>query len=179
MSKETIESIKKSLAANIPSHWSAIALGSNMGDSQAILAAATAELASIPGIKLQAQSIWYSTKAVGPPQPDYINSCVILQVQMSPQDLLKTLLATEQKFGRIRQERWGPRSLDLDILLYDDLVINTPHLQIPHPRMHERAFVLVPLAEIAPDWVEPISGLTVQELVKKVDCSDVHLLKGS
>ncbi|WP_236144598.1 2-amino-4-hydroxy-6-hydroxymethyldihydropteridine diphosphokinase [Nostoc sp. CMAA1605] len=160
-------------------HKSAIALGSNIGDSLTNLAAAIAELVTIAGIELIAQSSWYRTKAVGPPQPDYINGCIILQVTMTPQQLIATLLATEQKFGRVRQERWGPRSLDLDILLYDDLIINAPNLQIPHPRMHERAFVLVPLAEIAPDWLEPVSGLTVAELVKKVDCSDVHLLKGS
>nr|WP_179051455.1 2-amino-4-hydroxy-6-hydroxymethyldihydropteridine diphosphokinase [Nostoc sp. TCL26-01] len=158
---------------------SAIALGSNLGDSLAILQAATTELAAIPGIQLDAISSWYKTKAVGPPQPDYLNGCVTLQVDMSPQQLLATLLAVEQKFGRVRQQRWGARSLDLDLLLYDDLILNTPTLQIPHPRMCDRAFVLVPLAEIAPDWVEPVSGYVIKELVKQVDCSDVHLLKGS
>lgn len=150
-----------------------------MGDSLAILQAATTELAAIPGIQLDAISSWYKTKAVGPPQPDYLNGCVTLQVDMSPQQLLATLLAVEQKFGRVRQQRWGARSLDLDLLLYDDLILNTPTLQIPHPRMCDRAFVLVPLAEIAPDWVEPVSGYVIKELVKQVDCSDVHLLKGS
>jgi 2-amino-4-hydroxy-6-hydroxymethyldihydropteridine diphosphokinase len=157
----------------------AIALGSNLGDSLAILEAATAELAAIPEIQLQAKSSWYITKAVGPPQPDYLNGCITLKVDIDAEELLKTLQALEQKFGRVRQERWGPRSLDLDLLLYDDLIIDTPNLQIPHPRMQERAFVLVPLAEIAPDWVEPISGFAIRDLVKKVDCSDVHLLKGS
>ncbi|UKP00737.1 2-amino-4-hydroxy-6-hydroxymethyldihydropteridine diphosphokinase [Nostoc sp. UHCC 0870] len=158
---------------------SALALGSNIGDSVATLEAATQALTAIPGIELEAKSSWYRTKAVGPPQPDYINACIILQVKMSPQELLDTLLATEQKFGRVRRERWGARSLDLDILLYDDLILDTPNLQIPHPRMHERAFVLVPLVEIAPDWIEPVSGLAIKQLVKKVDCSDVHLLKSS
>jgi 2-amino-4-hydroxy-6-hydroxymethyldihydropteridine diphosphokinase len=158
---------------------SALALGSNIGDSVATLEAATQALTAIPGIELEAKSSWYRTKAVGPPQPDYINACIILQVKMSPQELLDTLLAIEQKFGRVRRERWGARSLDLDILLYDDLILDTPNLQIPHPRMHERAFVLVPLLEIAPDWIEPVSGLTIKQLVKKVDCSDVHLLKSS
>ncbi|MDP5338529.1 MAG: 2-amino-4-hydroxy-6-hydroxymethyldihydropteridine diphosphokinase [Nodularia sp. (in: cyanobacteria)] len=155
---------------------SAIALGGNMGDSYQILEAAIETLAQTPGIKLQAKSSWYRTKAVGPPQPDYLNGCAILQVEMSPLLLLETLLATEQQFGRVRRERWGPRSLDLDLLLYDDLIIDTPNLQIPHPRMGERAFVLIPLAEIAPDWVEPISQRVIKELVKEVDCSDVHLL---
>lgn len=156
-----------------------IALGGNIGDSQAIFTAAIEILAKTPGIKLQAKSSWYITKAVGPPQPDYLNGCAILQVEMSPQLLLETLLATEQKFGRVRQQRWGARSLDLDLLLYDDLIMDTPNLQIPHPRMRERAFVLVPLAEIAPDWVEPISGRVIKDLLKEVDCSGVHLLESN
>lgn len=158
---------------------SAIALGGNIGDSYRILEAAMETLATTPGIKLQAKSSWYRTKAVGPPQPDYLNGCAILQVQMPPLLLLETLLATEQKFGRVRQERWGARSLDLDLLLYDDLIMDTPQLQIPHPRMRERAFVLIPLAEIAPNWVEPTSGRVIQDLVTEVDCSDVLLRKSN
>ena len=157
----------------------AIALGSNMGDSQEILAAAIATLDKTPGIILKANSHWYQTKAVGPPQPDYLNGCATIKTSMLPQVLLETLLAIEQKFGRVRQERWGPRTLDLDLLLYDDLIMDTPTLQIPHPRMRERAFVLVPLAEIAPDWVEPVSGCVIKDLLKEVNCSDVHLLMGS
>jgi 2-amino-4-hydroxy-6-hydroxymethyldihydropteridine diphosphokinase len=156
----------------------AIALGSNLGDSQAVLAAALDDLAQIPGINLEAVSSWYRTKAVGPPQPDYWNGCAILQVEISPQLLLETLLAVEQKFGRVRQEKWGPRTLDLDLLLCDDLIVDTPTLQIPHPRMRERAFVLVPLAEIAPNWIEPVSGRMIQDLLKDVDTSDVHFIDG-
>jgi 2-amino-4-hydroxy-6-hydroxymethyldihydropteridine diphosphokinase len=158
---------------------SAVALGSNMGDSQIILEAAIATLAQTPGIFLEARSHWYKTKAVGPPQPDYLNGCITLQVEMLPHELLENLLKTEQKFGRVRQERWGPRTLDLDLLLYNDLIVDTPNLQIPHPGMRDRAFVLVPLAEIASDWVEPISGCVIKELLKEVDCSDVHLLMGN
>ncbi|MBD2198149.1 MULTISPECIES: 2-amino-4-hydroxy-6-hydroxymethyldihydropteridine diphosphokinase [Calothrix] len=157
----------------------AIALGSNIGDSQEILEAAIATLANTPGIFLQAKSHWYQTAAIGPPQPDYLNGCALIKIFMLPHLLLETLLAIEQKFGRVRQERWGPRTLDLDLLLYDDLIIDTPTLQIPHPRMRERAFVLVPLAEIAPNWVEPVSGCVIKDLVKEVNCSDVHLLMGS
>lgn len=160
---------------NTPGKLSAIALGSNIGDSYKILTAAIETLAATPGIKLQAQSSWYRTKPVGPPQPDYLNGCAILQVEMSPDLLLETLLATEAKFGRVRQERWGARSLDLDLLLYDDFIIDTPQLQIPHPRMGSRGFVLVPLAEIAPHWVEPISGSMIKDIVKQVDCADVVL----
>ncbi|MCX7595790.1 MAG: 2-amino-4-hydroxy-6-hydroxymethyldihydropteridine diphosphokinase [Fischerella sp.] len=158
--------------------YSAVALGSNLGDSYAILEAAIENLAQTPGIILEARSSWYRTTAVGPPQPDYLNGCAILQVEMVPHLLLKSLLEIEKKFGRVRKERWEPRTLDLDLLLYDDLILDTPNLQIPHPRMRERAFVLIPLAEIAPDWVEPVSGQTIQELIKEVDCSQVHPLTG-
>ena len=154
----------------------AIALGSNLGDSHTILEAALETLAQTPDITLQARSSWYQTKAVGPPQPDYLNGCALLHVQTPPQMLLKTLLLIEAKFGRLRRERWGPRSLDLDLLLYDDLVLDTPTLQLPHPRMNDRAFVLVPLAEIAPNWIEPVSGKAIAELVQAVDCSGVHRL---
>lgn len=157
----------------------AIALGSNLGDSCAILEAAIETLAHTPGILVTAKSSWYKTKAVGPVQPDYVNGCVTLQALMPPQPLLETLLKIEQKFGRIRQERWGPRTLDLDLLLYDDLILQTPTLEIPHPRMRERAFVLVPLAEIAPNWLDPVSRCVIKDLVKQVDCSDVHLLLGN
>ncbi len=152
---------------------SAIALGSNLGDSLDILQSAVQLLDQTPGIELLARSSWYRTKAVGPPQPDYLNGCVLLQVQMSPQQLLATLLEIEAKFGRVRQERWGPRTLDLDLLLFDDVVLHSPHLQIPHPRMRERAFVLVPLAEIAPNWLEPVSGKSIAQLVRQVDASEV------
>jgi 2-amino-4-hydroxy-6-hydroxymethyldihydropteridine diphosphokinase len=154
----------------------AIALGSNIGNCQAILEGALAALSQIPAITIQAQSSWYRTKAVGPTQPDYLNSCATLLVQMSPQDLLENLLAIEQQFGRVRQEHWGPRTLDLDLLLYDDLILDQPNLQIPHPRMTQRAFVLVPLVEIAPNWIDPRSQRTIQDLLLEVDISDVHLL---
>ncbi len=155
----------------------AIALGSNMGNSRAILSSALETLAQTPGITLQARSSWYQTQAVGPPQPDYINGCALLHVQIPPQLLLERLLLIEDQFGRVRSLRWGPRSLDLDILLYNDLILDTPTLVLPHPRMGERAFVLIPLAEIAPNWVEPVSGKVIAELAQAVDCSGVRRLK--
>ncbi len=152
----------------------AIALGSNLGDSQGILTAALQLLAATPGIAVQKVSSWYKTKPVGGiPQPDYLNSCALLQVQILPQQLLKTLLAVEAKFGRVRKERWDARSIDLDLLLYEDLILDIPQLQLPHPRMNDRAFVLVPLAEIAPNWIEPVSGLAIAQLVQAVNCSGV------
>lgn len=153
---------------------SAIALGSNLGDSRAILEAALETLATTPDIILRARSSLYQTKAIGPPQPDYINGCALLEVQLTPQLLLETLLGIEAKFGRVRSLRWGPRLLDLDLLLYDDLILDTPTLVLPHPRLRERAFVLMPLAEIAPDWVEPISGKAIAQLLQAVDCSGVR-----
>ena len=152
----------------------AIALGSNIGDSHAILSRAIDALAQTQGITVLSKSSLYRTKAVGPPQPDYLNGCVLLQVEMIPELLLEILLKIENNFGRLRSQRWGARTLDLDILLYSNRIIETPKLQIPHPRMRERAFVLVPLVEIAPDWIEPVSGLAIKELIKDVDCSDVR-----
>jgi 2-amino-4-hydroxy-6-hydroxymethyldihydropteridine diphosphokinase len=153
-----------------------IAFGSNLGDSLEILNASVRALQNAGTIDIVARSHWYRTKAVGPPQPDYINGCALLQTSHSPQDLLQTLLSIEQQFGRVRKERWAPRTLDLDLLLFNDLVLQTPTLQIPHPRMTERAFVLVPLAEIAPNWIEPISQHAIVTLLEAVNCSDVHKL---
>ncbi len=154
----------------------AIALGSNIGDSCAILDRAIAILAETSGISLKARSSWYKTAPVGPPQPDYINGCALLDVALTPQELLAIILDVEKQFGRVRQERWGPRTLDIDLILFDDIILETPKLTIPHPRMRERAFVLVPLAEIAPDWIEPVSGLAIAQLLLGLDCSGVHPL---
>lgn len=137
----------------------AIALGSNLGDSLNTLNSSLALLNETPGIDLEATSSWYQTKPVGTPtaQPDYLNGCALLQVEQTPEELLAILQAIELQFGRVRSERWGARTLDLDLLLYDNLILNLPQLTIPHPRMKDRAFVLIPLAEIAPDWIEPVS----------------------
>lgn len=156
-------------------HRAAIALGSNLGNSRQTLEAALAALGQLPGIAVEGRSAWYQTAAVGPPQPDYLNGCALLRVSLTPEDLLAALLQTEAQFGRIRRERWGPRVLDLDLLLFDELILDRPTLQIPHPRMVERAFVLVPLAEVAPNWIEPISQKTIATLVQAVDCSGVTL----
>ncbi|WP_341732382.1 2-amino-4-hydroxy-6-hydroxymethyldihydropteridine diphosphokinase [Microcoleus sp. EPA2] len=152
----------------------AIALGSNLGDSLTILKSAIETLNNTPEIEVKSHSSWYQTAPVGPPQPDYINACAILEVTLEPQQLLAKLLEIEIKFNRIRQEKWGPRTLDLDLLLYDNLVLETPTLTLPHPRMTERAFVLVPLAEIAPDWVHPVTGSAIGQMVKTADFSGIE-----
>jgi 2-amino-4-hydroxy-6-hydroxymethyldihydropteridine diphosphokinase len=154
----------------------AIALGSNLGNCLEILEAALISLNETPGISLVARSSWYVTTPVGPPQPDYLNGCALLETTLTPAVLMQTLLQIEAKFGRVRRERWGARILDLDLLLFDYVTLQTPELTIPHPRMNDRAFVLVPLAEIAPTWIEPITGLSIATLVAKVDTSGVTLL---
>ncbi|WP_448573344.1 2-amino-4-hydroxy-6-hydroxymethyldihydropteridine diphosphokinase [Trichothermofontia sp.] len=151
----------------------AIGLGSNLGDSQTILADALSCLAGTSGIQVQACSRVYRTAAVGPPQPDYLNQCATLRVTLSPMDLLQTLLAIERQLGRVRRERWGPRLLDLDLLLYGQRQLASPDLYLPHPRMRERAFVLVPLAEIAPDWRDPVTQQTIATLAQAVDQTGV------
>lgn len=152
----------------------AIALGSNLsseiGDSEKIVNTAIAQLATLSEIEVVRVSRWYRTKAItlpnSAPQPDYINGCAVLKTSFNPLQLLQTLFNTEQMFGRERRERWGARTLDLDLLLYGDRLIDTPKLVLPHPRMGDRAFVLLPLAEIAADWIHPITGLAIGELAK-------------
>ncbi len=155
----------------------AIALGSNLGDSLATVQAAVQVLANTEDIAVVGQSNWYRTVAIGPAQPDYVNGCVLVQTERSPQSLLQSLSEIEQAFGRERLEHWGPRTLDLDLLLYDSAIVKTPALTLPHPRMAERAFVLVPLAELLPQWTDPLSGFTILQLRDRVDCSGVSVLR--
>jgi 2-amino-4-hydroxy-6-hydroxymethyldihydropteridine diphosphokinase len=154
----------------------AIALGSNLGNSLAMVKGAVEVLSHEATTELVAQSHWYKTIAVGPAQPDYVNGCVVVKTWRSPQDLLQLLMAIEQQFGRQRTEHWGARTLDLDLLLYENLVFDTPELSLPHPHMGERAFVLVPLAELLSDWVHPITGLTIAQHRDQVDCTGVALI---
>lgn len=154
----------------------AIALGSNLsskiGDSQQIVQAAIAQLDAQPEIDILRVSPWYRTKAItlpdAAPQPDYINGCAILKTTLTPWQLLQVLFGVEKNFGRERRERWGARTLDLDLLLYGDRCIDTPELVLPHPHMGDRAFVLVPLAEIAADWIHPVHGVAIAELCQKL-----------
>ena len=154
----------------------AIALGSNQGNSLEILKSSLKTLNLIPGVTLRQTSSWYQTQPVGTlePQPDYLNGCALLSVEQTPEELLAILQATEIQFGRVGKGTLQPRTLDLDLLLYDRLILNTRDLTIPHPRMNQRAFVLVPLAEIAPDWIEPVSNAKIAQLVRHIDTSGVQ-----
>ncbi len=154
----------------------AIALGSNLGNSEHTIEKALVRLEQIDGMGLETRSQLYKTAPVGPPQPDYINACAIFHTTLSPEQVLEVLLATEASFGRIRRERWGPRTLDLDLLFYGDRVVDTASLTLPHPRMCERAFVLVPLVEIVADWRHPVRDQTVKELLLQVDTAGVFPL---
>ena len=157
----------------------AIALGSNLGNSLNILEKTIQIFDQLPKIYLKSYSHWYKTIPVGPPQPDYLNGCAILETYLVPDELLETLLNIEQQWGRVHRERWGPRTLDLDLLLYGDLILKTDTLQIPHPRMAQRGFVLVPLAEIAPNWVYPVNKKAIIQLLDGVDCSGVSLYRSN
>ena len=128
-----------------------VGLGANLGDAAATVRAAFEALDALPGTRCVARSALYRSAPIEAQGADYINAVAQLQTQLSPAALLKELQAIEDRFGRERPYRNAPRTLDLDLLLYGQRRIVTPRLTVPHPRMHERAFVLAPLAEIAPD----------------------------
>ncbi len=133
-----------------------IGLGSNLEDPRAQVDQALDELAALPDCELVARSSLYRSDPVGPAgQPDYINAVAELHTRLEAETLLDRLQALEQAHRRVRLEHWGPRTLDLDLLLYGNTTIDTPRLHVPHPWMRERAFVLWPLAEIAPDLILP------------------------
>ena len=133
-----------------------LGLGSNLGDRLANLQAAVDALQAEPALRVVASSrVWETTPMGGPAQPDYLNAVVRVETDLSARDLLDVARRVEARLGRVRRERWGARTLDLDILLYDEEQIDEPDLVVPHPRMKQRAFVLVPLLELEPDPVLP------------------------
>ena len=148
-------------------HEAYLGLGSNMGDRLWNLRAGLEEIERRAGPVLA--SLAYETHPVGiVDQPAFLNAACRIETNLSPGDLLGAMLATEAVQGRVRSVRGGPRTLDLDLLLYDDLIVDEPELVIPHPRMRERAFVLVPLAEIAPHVLDPVSGLSAQQMLDRL-----------
>ena len=136
-----------------------VALGANLIDPTTQVRAALAALEQIPESRVLSASSLYSTEAItADKQPDYVNAVAALETTLTPDTLLTALFDIENRFGRQREYHHAPRTLDLDLLLYDDQIIDTERLQVPHPRMHLRAFVLKPLTEIAPDIVIPGRG---------------------
>ncbi len=147
----------------------AIALGANLGDRRATLESAVRSLALTPGVDVLRVSSFIETAPVGPgEQDDYLNGALVVQVTLAAHDLLERLQTIERVHGRDRAQtqRWGPRTLDLDLILYADRVIDEPGLHVPHPRLSERAFVLEPLAQIAPQMRVPPLDTTVAELLE-------------
>jgi 2-amino-4-hydroxy-6-hydroxymethyldihydropteridine diphosphokinase len=153
-------------------HTAYLALGSNIGDRLQNLRNAAAGMP--PQAIVQRVSKVYETAPWGVlDQPDFLNQVIQVETALSPLELLSHLKGIETNLGREQTIRYGPRRIDLDILFYDDLILEVPGLQIPHPRLHERTFVLVPLADLAPDLHHPLTGETVHEMLARLDAADV------
>jgi 2-amino-4-hydroxy-6-hydroxymethyldihydropteridine diphosphokinase len=154
-----------------------IGLGGNVGDVRATLDRAVAAFCDGEAVRLLARSADYETPPWGvTDQPPFVNLCLRVATALAPKALLQRALAVEAGLGRDRAtgRRWGPRPVDIDILAYDDLVLDGPDLSLPHPRMKDRAFVLVPLAEIAPDW--RVDGERIADLAARIDATGVTRL---
>jgi len=154
-----------------------IALGGNVGDARATLDKAVAAFCDGAAVRLLARSSDYRTPPWGvADQPPFINLCLAVSTSLAPRDLMARALEVERAFGRDRanEQRWGPRPLDIDLLAYDDVALDGPDLILPHPRLFERAFVLVPLAEIAPD--RRIAGVRVADAASRVDAAGIARL---
>ena len=156
-----------------------LGLGTNLGDREVNLGNAIRSLSRAPGIRLARISSVYSTEPWGvKEQPSFLNCVAEVETSLGPEALLAACQAVEQDLGRVPGPRWGPRLIDVDILLYGDRVVGLPHLEIPHPRLHLRAFALVPLAELNPMASHPVLRRTVGELARNVDGLDGVTLTG-
>jgi 2-amino-4-hydroxy-6-hydroxymethyldihydropteridine diphosphokinase len=149
-----------------------IGLGANLGDRMEALRTAVEQLAREPGFLLRGTSRVYETEPIGPPQPRYLNAVVKIGTLLSPRTTLRRLLEIEELLGRVRREHWGSREIDLDLLLYGDRIVADGALRIPHPRLQERAFALVPLAELAADAYHPQMARTAAELLAALPETD-------
>jgi len=154
-----------------------VGLGSNEGDREAHLVAALQALSRIDAVAVLRCSSLFDSAPVGPSQPRFLNAVVALECCLPPLRLLTILKRIEEDLGRRRDgERWGPRPIDLDILVWDGEVVAEPHLQVPHLELHKRRFALEPLAEIAPELQHPVLGVTVKEMLSHLAPQDVRRL---
>ena len=161
----------KTVSVKISREWHTtyIALGSNIGDTETYLNEAVEKIGQIPTCTVEKVSSYLVTEPYGvTDQPDFLNACLKMRTLLYPEELLKELNRIEKEAGRERIIHWGPRTLDLDILLYDDIVLEEDDLCIPHVEMHKRSFVLEPLAEIAPYKRHPVYGKTVREMLEEI-----------
>lgn len=161
----------KTVSVKISREWHTtyVALGSNIGDSETYLNEAVEKIGQIPTCTVEKVSSYLVTEPYGvTDQPDFLNACLKMRTLLYPEELLKELNRIEKEAGRERIIHWGPRTLDLDILLYDDIVLEEDDLCIPHVEMHKRSFVLEPLAEIAPYKRHPVYGKTVREMLEEI-----------
>ena len=150
-----------------------LGLGANQGEPRRQLQEAMARLAATEEIEVVQASSFYLNPPLGPPgQPWYVNAVLQVRTRLTPEELLRVLHRVEQDLGRIRRERWGPRLIDVDLLLYNGIILSGPDLCLPHPEMHKRPFVLAPLVEIAPRAWHPALKKTAEELLAELDPKD-------
>ena len=160
----------------------ALALGANQGDPRTTLHGAVTALSARPGVDVLAVSgLWQTVAVGGPEQPDYLNAVVLVQTSLNPRALLSLAHDLEEAAGRVRDVRWGPRTLDVDVLAFDEVRTDDPDLTLPHPRAHQRSFVLEPWAQVDPDFVLELTGgpaRTVGQWAASITDQQVTLLEG-
>lgn len=156
----------------------ALGIGANIGDRLGNIERAARLLRALSNSFFLASDVYETCPWGMTEQPRFLNACAVIETELPPEALLSVVKEIERKIGRVKRERWGPREIDIDILLYGDLSLELPGLSIPHPRLHERKFVLVPLVKIAPDWVHPKLGLPISGIAAAIDGSEPVRITG-